>query len=170
MCTLCPNVSPVGLRERATSWCDLCPLFSYSTKFLHNDHFSFFFLLLTAGLNSHLLLSILVKHLDHKNIVKQPVKQIDIVNVATQLAQNAKQEASVAIIGAISDLMKHLRRCLQYSAESSSPSDSLDKWNTELQSALEKCILQLSNKVCKGNFDTLQKDPVNLECRNYLYT
>ncbi|KAG5530829.1 hypothetical protein RHGRI_025709 [Rhododendron griersonianum] len=97
-------------------------------------------------LNSHLLLSILVKHLDHKNIVKQPVKQIDIVNVATQLAQNAKQESSVAIIGAISDLMKHLRRCMQYSAEASSPSDSLDKWNTELPSALEKCILQLSNK------------------------
>ncbi|KAI8537576.1 hypothetical protein RHMOL_Rhmol09G0034800 [Rhododendron molle] len=99
------------------------------------------------GLNSHLLLSILVKHLDHKNIVKQPVRQIDIVNVATQLAQNAKQEASVAIIGAISDLMKHLRRCMQYSAEASSPSDSLEKWNTELPSALEKCILQLSNKV-----------------------
>ncbi|KAG5530830.1 hypothetical protein RHGRI_025709 [Rhododendron griersonianum] len=110
-------------------------------------------------LNSHLLLSILVKHLDHKNIVKQPVKQIDIVNVATQLAQNAKQESSVAIIGAISDLMKHLRRCMQYSAEASSPSDSLDKWNTELPSALEKCILQLSNKVCKGNFDTLPNVP-----------
>ncbi|XP_058181566.1 protein SEMI-ROLLED LEAF 2 isoform X2 [Rhododendron vialii] len=104
-------------------------------------------LLEESGLNSHLLLSILVKHLDHKNIVKQPVKQIDIVNVATQLAQNAKQEASVAIIGAISDLMKHLRRCMQYSAEASSPSDSLDKCNTELPSALEKCILQLSNKV-----------------------
>ncbi|KAF7133204.1 hypothetical protein RHSIM_Rhsim09G0028200 [Rhododendron simsii] len=104
-------------------------------------------LLEESGLNSHLLLSILVKHLDHKNIVKQPIKQIDIVNVATQLAQNAKQEASVAIIGAISDLMKHLRRCMQYSAEASSPSDNLDKWNTELPSALEKCILQLSNKV-----------------------
>lgn len=104
-------------------------------------------LLEESGLNSHLLLSILVKHLDHKIIVKQPVKQIDIVNVATQLAQNAKQEASVALIGAISDLMKHLRRCMQYSAEASSPSDNLDKWNTELQSTLEKCILQLSKKV-----------------------
>lgn len=147
------------------------PPFSYSTKVLHNDFFPLLLLLLlllTSGLNSHLLLSILVKHLDHKNIVKQPVKQIDIVNVITQLAQNAKQEASVAIIGAISDLMKHLRRCMQYSAEASSPSDSLDKWNTELPSALEKCILQLSNKVCKGNFDTLQNDPVNVGCQNYL--
>ncbi|GFY81384.1 ARM repeat superfamily protein [Actinidia rufa] len=104
-------------------------------------------LLEESGLNSHLLLSILVKHLDHKNIVKQPVKQINIVNVTTQLAQNAKQEASIAIVGAITDLMKHLRKCMQYSAEASSPSDSLDKWNTDLQSALEKCILQLSKKV-----------------------
>ncbi|KAI8012100.1 60S ribosomal protein L4 [Camellia lanceoleosa] len=99
-----------------------------------------------SGINSHLLLSILVKHLDHKNIVKQPIKQIRIVNVTTQLAQNAKLEASVAIIGAITELMKQLRKCMQCSSEASSPSDSSDKWNTDLQSALEKCILQLSNK------------------------
>ncbi|CAL5417014.1 unnamed protein product [Camellia sinensis] len=104
-------------------------------------------LLEESGINSHLLLSILVKHLDHKNIVKQPIKQIRIVNVTTQLAQNAKLEASVAIIGAITELMKQLRKCMQCSAEASSPSDSSDKWNTDLQSALEKCILQLANKV-----------------------
>ncbi|KAL7176901.1 hypothetical protein ACSBR2_030271 [Camellia fascicularis] len=104
-------------------------------------------LLEESGINSHLLLSILAKHLDHKNIVKQPIKQIRIVNVTTQLAQNAKLEASVAIIGAITELMKQLRKCMQCSAEASSPSDSSDKWNTDLQSALEKCILQLANKV-----------------------
>ncbi|KAA8531396.1 hypothetical protein F0562_006108 [Nyssa sinensis] len=104
-------------------------------------------LLEESGLNSHLLLSIAIKHLDHKNVIKQPVVQINIVNVTTQLAQNAKQEASVAIIGAITDLMKHLRKCMQYSTEASSPRDDLNKWNTDLQSALEKCILQLSIKV-----------------------
>ncbi|KAI8002825.1 hypothetical protein LOK49_LG08G02081 [Camellia lanceoleosa] len=104
-------------------------------------------LLEESGINSHLLLSILVKHLDHKNIVKQPIKQIRIVNVTTQLAQNAKLEASVAIIGAITELMKQLRKCMQCSAEASSPSDSSDKWNIDLQSALEKCTLQLANKV-----------------------
>ncbi|KAL7176896.1 hypothetical protein ACSBR2_030266 [Camellia fascicularis] len=100
-----------------------------------------------SGINSHLLLSSLVKHLDHKNIVKQPIKQIRIVDVTTQLAQNAKLEASVAIIGAITELMKQLRKCMQCSAEASSPSDGSDKWNTDLQSALEKCILQLANKL-----------------------
>jgi hypothetical protein len=86
--------------------------------------------------------------LDHKNVVKQPILQIDIINIISQLAQNVKQQASVAIIGAISDLIKHLRRCLQNSAEASSTVNDAYKLNTELQSALEMCILQLSNKVC----------------------
>ncbi|KAK9287696.1 hypothetical protein L1049_016134 [Liquidambar formosana] len=101
----------------------------------------------SAGENSHVLLSILVKHLDHKNVAKQPLIQIDIVNVTTQLALNAKQQASVAIVGAISDLIKQLRKCLQYSAEASSPRDGANKWDTDLQSSLEQCISQLSKKV-----------------------
>ncbi|XP_021659435.2 protein SEMI-ROLLED LEAF 2 isoform X3 [Hevea brasiliensis] len=103
-------------------------------------------LLEEAGENSHLLLSCLVKHLDHKNVAKQPLVQIDIVNVITQLGQHAKQEATVTIIGAISDLIKHLRKCLQNSAELSSPGDFIDKQNVDLQFAIEKCISQLSNK------------------------
>ncbi|KAK7261608.1 hypothetical protein RIF29_27923 [Crotalaria pallida] len=104
-------------------------------------------LLAESGDNSHLLLSILVKHLDNKNVAKQPVLQIHIINIATQLAQNVKQQASVAIIGAISDLIKHLRKCLQNSAEASIVGNDAYKLNTELQSALEMCILQLSKKV-----------------------
>lgn len=104
-------------------------------------------LLEESGDNSHLLLSILVKHLDHKNVVKQPHIQTDIVNVTTQLAQNAKQQTSLAMVGAITDLMKHLRKCMQYSAEASSSTDVTDQRNMALQSALEICISQLSNKV-----------------------
>ncbi|XP_061367291.1 protein SEMI-ROLLED LEAF 2-like isoform X1 [Gastrolobium bilobum] len=104
-------------------------------------------LLAESGDNSHLLLSILVKHLDHKNVAKKHILQIDIINTATQLTKNVKQQASVAIIGAISDLIKHLRKCLQNSAEASSIGGDEYKLNTELQSALEMCILQLSNKV-----------------------
>lgn len=101
----------------------------------------------TTGDNSHILLSILIKHLDHKDVVKQPLIQINIVNVTTQLAKKAKQQASVAIIGAISDLIKHLRKCLQNSAELSSRIDGSDKLNTDLHLAIEKCISQLSIKV-----------------------
>ncbi|XP_004486921.1 protein SEMI-ROLLED LEAF 2-like isoform X2 [Cicer arietinum] len=104
-------------------------------------------LLAESGNNSHLLLSILVKHLDHKNVAKKPILQIDIINTTTQVAQNVKQQASVAVISAISDLIKHLRKCIQNSAEASSIGNDAYKFNTKLQSAIEMCILQLSNKV-----------------------
>ncbi|GAU21933.1 hypothetical protein TSUD_110730, partial [Trifolium subterraneum] len=104
-------------------------------------------LLAESGNNSHLLLSILVKHLDHKNVVKKPILQIDIINITTQVAHNVKQQASVALIGAISDLIKHLRKCLQNSAEASGIGNGAFNFNTKLQSAIEMCILQLSNKV-----------------------
>lgn len=97
--------------------------------------------------NSHLLLSIMVKHLDHKNVAKQPLKQISIIHVIRQLAQNVKEQVSVALTGALTDLLKHLRKCMQYSAETSSSGSGADKLNSDLQSALENCIFQLSSKV-----------------------
>ncbi|KAJ0093087.1 hypothetical protein Patl1_26346 [Pistacia atlantica] len=104
-------------------------------------------LLEESGGNSHLLLSILIKHLDHKNVAKQPGVQIHIVDIATQLTQNAKLQASVAIIGAITDLIKQLRKCLQNAAELSNAVDDMARWNANLQYALENCISQLSKKV-----------------------
>ncbi|KAL8098183.1 hypothetical protein AgCh_031087 [Apium graveolens] len=100
-----------------------------------------------SGGNSHLFLSILVKHLEHKNVGKQHNMQIDIVNIATQIAENVKPQSSVAIIGALADLMKHLRKCIQHSVEASNPEDGSNKCNSDLQFALENCILKLSHKV-----------------------
>lgn len=117
----------------------------FNKSLVHNWYL--LYLCTTPGDNSHFLLSILVKHLDHKNVIKKPLVQINIVNVTTQLAKNAKPQASVAIIAAISDLIKNLRKCLQNLAEVSSPRDLTDKWTT-LHSALEKCISQMSIKVC----------------------
>ncbi|CAH1412502.1 unnamed protein product [Lactuca virosa] len=96
---------------------------------------------------SHLLLSILIKHLDHKDVIKQPVIQMHIVNVATQLSQYVKQQASVPIVGAITDLIKHLRKCLQNLSEPSSPRVGPISSYMDLQCALEKCISSLSHKV-----------------------
>lgn len=93
---------------------------------------------------SHLLLAILVKHVDHKDVVKQPVLQLHIVNVATQLSKHAKQQdALVSIVGAIADLIKHLRKCLQRLS-----GDASDTCYVDLQCALENCISTLSCKVC----------------------
>lgn len=90
----------------------------------------------------------LVKHLDHKSVAKQPLAQTNIVDIATKLAQNAKLLASVAIIGTINDLIKHLRKCLQNSVELSSSGDGMAKTNADLQYSLENCISWLSKKVC----------------------
>lgn len=97
---------------------------------------------------SHLLLPILIKHLDNKDVIKQPGLQLHIVNVATELSEYVKQHASVTIVGAIADLIKHLRKCLQNSSESLSPEEGCDSCYTDLQCALENCISKLSCKVC----------------------
>lgn len=107
----------------------------------------FHFLLEESGQNSHLLLSNLVKHLDNKNVAKEPLTQIEILNVTSHLAEIAKEQSSVAITGAISDLVKHLRKCIQLSSEVSGPRGCPDKCYIDLQSSLEKCISQLSIKV-----------------------
>ncbi|XP_058094146.1 protein SEMI-ROLLED LEAF 2 [Magnolia sinica] len=100
-----------------------------------------------SGQNGHLMLSILVKHLDHKNVNKQPSMQIDVVNVTTNLAQHSRPEPSVAIVGATNDLMRYLRKCFQCSIELPKSGDAINEQNAALHSALEKCLIQLANKV-----------------------
>uniref|UniRef100_A0A1J3CQ97 Protein EFR3-like protein n=1 Tax=Noccaea caerulescens TaxID=107243 RepID=A0A1J3CQ97_NOCCA len=99
-----------------------------------------------SGENCHVLVSSLIKHLDHKNVVKQQGLQVNMVNVATCLVLHAKQQASGAMTAVIADLIKHLRKCLQNAAESDVSVDET-RQNSELQHALENCISELSNKV-----------------------
>ncbi|KAF2558310.1 hypothetical protein F2Q68_00012967 [Brassica cretica] len=99
-----------------------------------------------SGENCHVLVSSLIKHLDHKNVMKQQGVQVNMVNVATCLVLHAKQQASGALTAVIADLIKHLRKCLQNAAESDLSADGT-KQNSELQRALENCIAELSNKV-----------------------
>ncbi|XP_072964506.1 protein SEMI-ROLLED LEAF 2 isoform X2 [Typha angustifolia] len=100
-----------------------------------------------SGQNSHLLLSTTIKHLDHKNITKQPIMQINIVKVATQLARQTKPQASVSITNAISDLIRHLRKCMQCSVDASKIGADSSKRNSALHSALEELLVQLTEKV-----------------------
>lgn len=93
-----------------------------------------------------MLVSSLVKHLDHKNVMKQQGLQVNMVNVATCLVLHAKQQPSGAMTAVIADLIKHLRKCLQNAAEPKVSADET-KYNSELQHALENCIAELSNKV-----------------------
>lgn len=104
-------------------------------------------LLFASGANSDQLFSILVKHLDHKNVAGRPQLQIDILEVTTLLARKAKRRSSVTLVGLVADLIKHLRRCLQSLAEMSAAGGMIDKKKTNLQTALESCISELANIV-----------------------
>lgn len=100
-----------------------------------------------AGQNTHLLISILVKHLEHKAILKQPDIQLNIVEVTASLAEQSKVQASVAIISAISDLVKHLRKSMHSALGSQNMGDDIIKWNNNFRTAVDACIIQLSKKV-----------------------
>lgn len=100
-----------------------------------------------SGQNMHLLLSILVKHLDHKNIIKQPDMQLNIVEVTTALAQQSKVQSSLAILSTVADLIRHLRKNIHCSLDDSSRGGDISKWNRKFQTAVDDCLVQISNKV-----------------------
>ncbi|TQE11734.1 hypothetical protein C1H46_002576 [Malus baccata] len=100
-----------------------------------------------CGQSTHVLLSILIKHLDHKNVLKQPNMQVDIVEVTASLSQLAKVEPSVAIIGAVSDAMRHLRKSIHCSLDDANLGTDVIKWNRSFREAVDKCLVQLSYKV-----------------------
>ncbi|KAK9682989.1 hypothetical protein RND81_10G111100 [Saponaria officinalis] len=99
------------------------------------------------GQNTHFLLSILVKHLDHKNVLKQPEMQLDIVEVTTSLAEQAEVEPSVSLIGAVSDIMRHLRKCIHCSIDDSNLGADIIKFNRRFQELVDECLVQLAKKV-----------------------
>ncbi|KAK6941834.1 hypothetical protein RJ641_027211 [Dillenia turbinata] len=101
----------------------------------------------SSGENTHYLISILVKHLDHKNVLKQPDMQLDIVEVTTSLARQAKVQSSVAIIGAVSDVMRHLRKSIHCSIDDDNLGADVIKWNRKFREAVDECLVQLSCKV-----------------------
>ncbi|CAN8252498.1 unnamed protein product [Cochlearia groenlandica] len=100
-----------------------------------------------SGQNTHFLLSILIKHLDHKNVLKKPKMQLDIVYVATALAQQTKVLPSVAIIGALSDMIRHLRKSIHCSLDDSNLGNEMIQYNLKFEAAVEQCLVQLSQKV-----------------------
>eukprot|EP00249_Psilotum_nudum_P022334 c28475_g1_i1 orf=207-3284(-) len=106
------------------------------------------FLMEKSG-NDHLLLAVLVRHLDHKNVSHQAQMKADIVEITTILARLSKAKATVTEVGVISDLFRHLRRTLQCSLEASGPLER--NWNNSLQMALEECLLEFARKVGDAN-------------------
>lgn len=89
----------------------------------------------------------LIKHLDHKSVLKQPSMQVNILEVTTSLAENAKSEHSAAIVSAISDIMRHLRKCMHSSLDEANLGPEAANDNRMVSVALDKCLVQLTKKV-----------------------
>ncbi|KAL9398373.1 hypothetical protein Peur_007334 [Populus x canadensis] len=105
------------------------------------------FLMDNSGQNTHVLLSILIKHLDHKNVLKEPSMQLDIVEVTTALAEHAKVDPSLAIIGAVSDVMRHLRKSIHCSLDDANLGAEIKNWNKNFREVVDKCLTELAYKV-----------------------
>ncbi|CAN6243025.1 unnamed protein product [Urochloa humidicola] len=98
-----------------------------------------------SGQHINLMISVLVKHLEHKAILKQPEMQLSIVEVISALAEQSRAQASAATIGAISDLVRHMKKTLHVALGSKDL--EVVKWNDKLRKAFDECIVQLSKKV-----------------------
>lgn len=94
----------------------------------------------------HLMLSLLIKHIEHKAMLKQPDIQLSIVEVAATLAEQSSAHASAATISAISDLVRHLKRTFHITLGSRDL--ELVTWNEKFRKAIDECLVQLSKKVC----------------------
>lgn len=101
----------------------------------------------SAG-NGQLLLAALVRHLDHKNVDGDLVTKKNIVALTAVLARQSKAKATVAEVGAMSDLSKHLRRSLQKSMEKPvGGSVRAPDENILLQAAIEECLMEFGRRV-----------------------
>ncbi|CAN1316762.1 Protein SEMI-ROLLED LEAF 2 [Linum perenne] len=101
----------------------------------------------SAGDSTHFVLAILIKHLDHKNVLKNPSMQLDIIGVATSLAHATKAQQSLAIIGALNDMMRHLRKSIHCSLDDSNLGTEVIEWNHKFREGVNRCLVQLSQKV-----------------------
>ncbi|XP_019150941.1 PREDICTED: uncharacterized protein LOC109147732 isoform X2 [Ipomoea nil] len=105
------------------------------------------FIMENSGHNTHFLLSTLIKHLDHKNVIKNPNMQVDIVEVATSLTQHTKVQPSATVMGAFSDMMRHLRKSIHCSLDDSDLGEEVIQWNRKYRTVVDECLVQMSLKV-----------------------
>lgn len=97
--------------------------------------------------NEQLFLPMLVRHLDHKAVVDQPSMKANIVEIIGNLARHSRSKPTIADIGSISDLLKHLRKSIQFTLESSVTIGYLIEDHQSLQTALEECLTELVKRV-----------------------
>ncbi|RYQ89954.1 hypothetical protein Ahy_B09g096325 isoform J [Arachis hypogaea] len=96
--------------------------------------------------NQQLILTCVVHHLDHKNVMNDPKLKTYIVQVATSLSMQIRSGAGLKEIGFVGDLCRHLRKSLQ-SSGSEFVGEQEFNVNISLQNSIEDCLLEIANGV-----------------------
>lgn len=103
-------------------------------------------LYLMEGSGSELLiLSAVIRHLDHKNIAHDLQLQAHIIQVAAVLARQIRLQGMLAEISFVSDLCRHLRKSFQASQELAE--DKQLNLNIRLQNSIEDCLLEMAKGI-----------------------
>ncbi|XP_062215824.1 protein SEMI-ROLLED LEAF 2 isoform X2 [Phragmites australis] len=87
-----------------------------------------------------LILTAVIRHLDHKNVLHDPQTKPDIIQTATSLARQLRSQGVAAELVVAGDLCKHLRKTLE--AMESACVEELNL-NESLQNFLEDCLLEV---------------------------
>ena len=99
--------------------------------------------------NEQLILTAVIRHLDHKNILHDPQSKSDIIQTATYLARQLRSGGVAPELGVAGDLCRHLRKTLE-AVESGSVEEL--NLNESLQKFLEGCLLEVVRGVCPALF------------------
>ncbi|KAL3651352.1 hypothetical protein CASFOL_004354 [Castilleja foliolosa] len=90
--------------------------------------------------HQQLILSCVVRHMDHKNIAHDPQVKCHIIQTASCLARQVRPEGVISDMGFVSDLFRHLRKSFQATAEPIGEEEL--NLNTALQTCIETCLLE----------------------------
>uniref|UniRef100_A0A453I8N2 Uncharacterized protein n=1 Tax=Aegilops tauschii subsp. strangulata TaxID=200361 RepID=A0A453I8N2_AEGTS len=90
--------------------------------------------------NEQLILTTVIRHLDHKNILHCPQTKSDIIQTATSLARQLRSRGVSPELAVAGDLCRHLRKTLEAMESASVAELSL---NESLQNFLEGCLVEV---------------------------
>ncbi|KAF2938899.1 protein SEMI-ROLLED LEAF 2-like isoform X1 [Oryza sativa Japonica Group] len=90
--------------------------------------------------NEQLILTSVIRHLDHKNVLYDPQIKSDMIQTATLLARQLRSRGIAAELVVAGDLCRHLRKTLE--AMESASIEELNL-NESLQNFLQDCLLEV---------------------------
>ncbi|KAK4769401.1 hypothetical protein SAY86_027551 [Trapa natans] len=97
------------------------------------------------SVNQQSMLAAVIRHLDHKNVSHDPQLKSYIIKVGTALVRQIRLKTAIAEVGFVSDLCRHLRKCLQSTVESIGEQET--NFSAALQNSIEECLLETAKGI-----------------------